>query len=658
MLIRQSLLDDLTDALPQVRLQMYFKSSLTALSHAMEDQVLASGDAPLVIASFQRERFYRQEAHRYLRISEQTDQVYVLAAPESEFTNQSEHYETIAFNPQDALASEWHLVVLGKNYASCLVCREVSPARQTQVSELHVDQSRRFEGLWTFERTVVWRAAELMLQRIVQYRPELAAKAAKGLIPLQRPGISAIDPGPFAERLVTYLQVGQYKLSKAYRHLAEKERKERMVNAVTSAVRQSLKLEDILQSAAAELGQVLTASRCLIYRCHAGDTSAPIQFEYLAPTRTKPLTSLVGQTWELAQNPLFTTAIDRQTPLYISNTKVPPDWITPLKPFQALVKSGKIGAWLMVPLLYQDHLLGMVELHFRDEHNLPKSELELVEAIATQVSIALIQAEAYAHLADLNQQLEALDRTRSNLVAITGHELRTPLSTIQVCLESLASDLDMPLEMRQIMLTTALSDADRMRKLIKDFLTLSRLESGRIEWRLEPLALQDNLDLALSSLRTRYAAAMPQVSAELNPQLPLVQGDSEWLVEVFVKLLDNACKFTGPKGRITIETQAGPTPQTLEVIIADTGCGIEISRLETVFERFYQEEGALRRSNGGTGLGLAICRQIITAWGGQIWATSLGKDQGSQLHFTLPIMPNEIQGSKGVRSRKGSMRSV
>jgi len=99
-----------------------------------------------------------------------------------------------------------------------------------------------------------------------------------------------------------------------------------------------------------------------------------------------------------------------------------------------------------------------------------------------QIGVALIQAEAYANLQDLNEQLAALDRTRSNLVAITGHELRTPLSTIQVCLESLASEPDMPAEMRQIMLDTALKDAERMRKLIQDFLTLSRLESGRVNW--------------------------------------------------------------------------------------------------------------------------------------------------------------------------------
>ena len=75
----------------------------------------------------------------------------------------------------------------------------------------------------------------------------------------------------------------------------------------------------------------------------------------------------------------------------------------------------------------------------------------------------------------------------------------------------------------------------------------------------------------------------------------------------------------------------------LEVTIADTGRGIEPKRLETVFDRFYQEEGALRRSIGGTGLGLAICRLIVQGWGGRIWAESKGKEYGSEFHFTVPI---------------------
>jgi DICT domain-containing protein/nitrogen-specific signal transduction histidine kinase len=466
-MMNQSLLDDLVAAMPQIRLQMYFKSSLIALSHAMEDQVLASQESPLVIASFQRERFYRQEAHRYLRISQQSNQVYVLAAPESDFCHSSGPYETIAFDAQDAIAKEWHLVVLGENYGGCIVCKEVKPETAKKLPELHEDQARRFEGLWTFDRQIVFKVAELLLQRIVQYRPELAAKASQGLLSRNGPP-PATPPDPFVERLVTYLQVGQYKLDKAYRHMAA------------------------------------------------------------------------------------------------------------------------------------------------------------------------IQAEAYSNLKEHHQQLEALDRTRSNLIAITGHELRTPLSTIQVCLESLATDPSID-QMQQIMVQTALADADRMRKLIQDFLTLSRLESGRMEWAPEPQSLPDAIDLAMGSLRTRYGPALPKIRSTLKADLPSVMVDGEWLIEVLTKLLDNACKFTTPQGRITINGQLGDRPQTIEVIIADTGRGIETDRLETVFERFYQEEGALRRSAGGTGLGLAICRQVITAWGGTIWATSKGKNKGSQFHFTLPI---------------------
>ena len=78
----------------------------------------------------------------------------------------------------------------------------------------------------------------------------------------------------------------------------------------------------------------------------------------------------------------------------------------------------------------------------------------------------------------------------------------------------------------------------------------------------------------------------------------------------------------------------------LEVVIADTGCGIEPNRLETIFDRFHQEEGFLRRAVGGAGLGLSICRQLVRQLGGQIWATSLGKGQGSQFYVTLPLLVN------------------
>lgn len=636
----------------------------------MEDQVLAGVDHPLVIASFQRERFYRQEASRYLRISERTDQVYILAAPETDFTNRSDQYETIAFEPADALSKEWHLVVLGQQYASCLICKEREIHESAKgVPDLHVDQSRRFEGIWTFDRQIVCQSAIILLDRIRQYRPELASKIEPMLVQIRadgKSGFNQVDPGPFAERLVTYLQAGQYKLSKAYRSIAEKERKERLINSITAAVRRSLNPDEILQVAVQELGQALNAGRCLIYRCKSTDATAILEYEFLgrggraeaensAHDGFQCSTSLLGETWLLQNNPLFLEVLQKGEPVYAED--VPADSRLS-SAMQTLSQGRQIRSWLMVPVLNQNQLLGMVELHYCNvmPHKLERHELEMVEAIATQIGVALLQAESYANLEDLNQQLEALDRTRSNLIAITGHELRTPLSTIQVCLESLATEPDMSPDLRQVMLNSALTDADRMRKLIQDFLTLSRLESGRVEWRLEPLPLEECVDLAMSSLQARrYDNPLPKITTQLPSELPLVQVDGEWLVEVISKLLDNAVKFTESDGSVTILAQSNGG-RMLEVTVADTGRGIERTRLETVFDRFYQEEGALRRTTGGTGLGLAICRQIITGWGGKIWAESDGKDRGTAFHFTIPIVPMGEERRSNVRGRSKKSR--
>ncbi|GAB4377674.1 MAG: DICT sensory domain-containing protein [Elainellaceae cyanobacterium] len=666
MSIQTSVLEELLHRSPQLRPQLYFKSSLTALSHAMEDQILASGaQPPLVIASFQRERFYRQEAHRYGRIAALTPHVYVLAAPETSFTNASREYETIAFDPSDQLSHEWHLVVIGHNYAACLVCQErnVEQLPEKDGTDLPaMDQTRRFEGIWTFDRQVSCQAAEILLDRISVYRSELKNKVKQAKTKfLGKPpaNLRAVDPDPFAQRLVTYLQAGQYKLLKAYRSMAAQERRERLVNSITAAMRQSLDPNEIFRVAVAELGEAMQVCRCLIYRCKSTDTATTIHYEYRFDLA---LNSLVGQTWSL-ENPVFQTVVDQLAPVAITDTETAD---LDLSAVQARLQQWQIRSWLVVPILYQGRLLGMVELQHcqADPHAWLPVEVELVEAVATQLGVALIQAESYANLEDLNEQLEALERTRSNLIAITGHELRTPLSTIQVCLESLASEPDMMPELRQVMLNTALTDAERMRKLIQDFITLSRLESGRVEWHLEPIALDECVDLAVSSIRTRQSIEnLPQIRDQVPLELPPVQADGERLVEVLSKLLDNACKFTEPEGEVTIEARPNGG-RMLEVTITDTGRGIEPNRLEAVFDRFYQEEGALRRTAGGTGLGLAICRQIVLGLGGQIWAESAGRNRGSQFHFTLPIAapeaeePPKTSESPPPKPRRGRKRAT
>ncbi|MBT9314317.1 DICT sensory domain-containing protein [Leptothoe spongobia] len=667
-----SVLDALLAVLPKLRPQMYFKTSLTALSHAMEDQVLAGNDRPLMIASFQQERFYRQEAHRYLRLAEITPQIYVLAAADTKFADAdgAAHHETIAFDKDDALVHEWHLVVLGEQYTACLICREhsqISQKPKVLSGAPDLDQSRRFEGIWTLNRHVCEQAAYILLQRMATYRPDLVNKITQAQTQFLPADVIQSDAYkeeiaesyPFAQRLVTYVQASQYKLLKAYKTMAAQENRERLINSITAAIRQSLNPTEVFAIATHELGQEISTCRCIIYRSSHANT-IDIQHEFRQPD----VPSLKDKAWPLLENPLFQTVNRQQESLlYLRNTPIEEQesQIEDASNIQALFDQWEISGCLLVPLIYQERLLGMIELHQCKSQPQPWSnhDISLVEAVAAQLSVAVIQAEAYANLEKLNQQLEALEQTRSNLIAITGHELRTPLSTIKVCLESMFTEPDMPADMRHVMLQTAMEDSERMQRLVQDFLTLSRLESGRIEWNLESLSLSECIALALSSRRASTNCS--NITVDIPDELPLIRGDGEWIVEVLTKLLDNACKFTAVDGNISIQAIVKDNA-LVEVSVNDSGRGIEPERLETVFERFYQEEGALRRSVGGTGLGLAICRQIVEAQGGKIWAMSKGKDQGTQIHFTLPISTQQLtqkpRKSKGLKSPRSKKISV
>ncbi|EAW39053.1 DICT sensory domain-containing protein [Lyngbya sp. PCC 8106] len=663
-----SLLDNLlpNSTRTDLQIQDYFKSSLTALSHAIEDLVLARSDQPLVIANFQQERFYRQEIRRYRQIAQQSDQVYILAVPEvsSNVSVNTEPYEIIPLKPDDQLAQEWHLVIVAADYTACLICRE-----QLEAGYI-VDQARRFQGLWTFDPQVSRSAARWLLDYIVADSPQLKPKVEQAyqqyqLTSEKSESVSlqsqqAINAEIFATRLVTYLQTNQYKLLKAYRAIAEKERRERLINVMATAIRSSLNSSEIFSIAVQEIGETFENCRCLLYRLSPRVREAEIEYEFLP----SGMVSLKGESWSLIDNPLFVAVQSQDRALAVDDVSKN-SYLLENELLRTKIEKANIRAWLLVPIRYQGTLLGMIELHYGGlkAYHWRVQDIALLEAIATQIGVALTQAQAYANLISLNEQLEALERIQNNLIAIVGHELRTPLSTIQVCLESLASEPDMPIEFRQTMLDMALTDSERLRRLIQDILTLSKLESGQTSKRPEPLQLQEVVEFALAGLRTIWGSqGLPTIKIELSPQLPCVRADGEGLVEVLTKLLDNACKFTGAGGQVTIQARIMPpmvnqqrprhSLPMLEVVVADTGRGIEPNQLETIFDRFYQEEDSLKRSVGGTGLGLAICRQIVQGMGGQIWAISAGRDRGSQFHFTVPVELSIGEKGRGERARK------
>ncbi len=628
----KSLLPELLQLFPELRAQVYFKTTLTAISHAMEDLVLASTEQPLVIANFQQERYYRQESSRYQRIAQRTDRVYVLAAPETDFASAPASFATVGLEQSDELAQEWHLAIVGENYSACLVCREYA----APIGTIDLDSARQFKGFWTFDPAVSRQAAALLLQRIGDYRPDLASQIdrekqrgiAEKLPPQSAESRSA---ELFVNRLVTYLQASQHRQVKAYQRIVGQERQERLINRFTAVIRQSQTIEDILAVTIREVSQLFGQSRCLLSRSlqESGTT------EYLAShSHFQPLLhqGQIVSIADVSQDSGIQSHLDLQTRL----------------------AQAQIQACLLVPIFiaataqneYRQQCLGVLELHHSSPYLWSLADRDLLRSIAERVGSELLQAEAFTNLRQMNQQLAAIKQTQNNLIAIVGHELRTPLSTIQVCLESLDAEPDMPAKYQQSMVEIALTDSERLRKLIEDFLLLSRLESNLSTWQMEPVDLTDSLSIAVSNLQAASQPRdLPSIVMALSPTLPLIIADNEALFQLFSKLLDNACKFTPSTGTITVKigeinTAQIPPQSMLEVEIADTGCGIEPDRLETIFDRFHQEEGFLRRAVGGAGLGLSICRQLVRQLGGQIWATSLGKGQGSQFYVTLPVLVN------------------
>ncbi|MCC0176623.1 GAF domain-containing protein [Waterburya agarophytonicola K14] len=652
--LTNSLLRDLVTEYANLRPQIYFKSSLIALSLAIQDLVLADNNPYIVIANFQQEKLFRQQESRFQTMASKGNHVYILGVPElnSSFAVADADYATIPTKPTDTLAGERYLVIIGQHYSACLAVREKLAVTDLQDISYGLEEGSRFEGIWSFDRNVAYTAADWLLGIIANYRPELTAKTreTRELFKLRR-GVNSkplvtnqpVDLDIFAQRLVTYLQSSQYKLLKAYKAIATAERKESLVNKIASAQRSSLNPQEILKTTVKELGQLFPNCRCILYPVDPDDTAVQIEYE------SKPLflNSLVGQMWSIAENPLFIAAQAQKSTLAIEDV-ASNSYLTENPIVKDKIARGRIHSWLMVSIRYQGKLLGMLELHYGGNKNFPwkSDDIALVEAVSTSAGAALTQANAYTHLVQLNLKLEAIERVQSNLIAIVGHELRTPLSTIRVCLESLSTEPDIPLELKNIMLETALGDTERLGQLIQNFLTLSNLEAGKVYSNIrniEPLTIDYALNLVLRRLKTNaQIGVLPEIRVDFPTKLPSVLADIDGLVEVFSKLLDNGRKFTPADGKIMITAQIQDLKDNdgspmLEIIVADSGRGIDRDRLETIFDRFSQSEGYLRRTVNGAGLGLIICRRIIQNMGGEIWATSRGENKGSEFHFTLPI---------------------
>jgi two-component system phosphate regulon sensor histidine kinase PhoR len=226
-------------------------------------------------------------------------------------------------------------------------------------------------------------------------------------------------------------------------------------------------------------------------------------------------------------------------------------------------------------------------------------------------------------------ELQRLGRARRDFVANISHDLRTPIATIQLLVETLQEGaFDKP-KKREKLLDGIASQTLTLQQLAQELMDLSLIESGRMPLRLVETPLAQVIEPALNRLMSQIERQHIELVRAYNPDLTVL-ADAESLQRVLQNLLHNAIKFTPEDGAITITSQI--EDDEVRISVSDTGPGIPPEHLDRIFERFYKTDSS--RSSGGSGLGLAIAKHIVEGHGGRIWAEST-PGAGAVFCFTL-----------------------
>lgn len=308
-----------------------------------------------------------------------------------------------------------------------------------------------------------------------------------------------------------------------------------------------------------------------------------------------------------------------------------------------------VGLMLVVWLLHQYRLRHIKEINrLLQESVQQKAKAQLVlesrvaertqalEESSMTLSLRTRQLEkSLGEIAKANRELKRLDQIKDEFISTVSHELRTPLTSIRGAVGLVASQVIKPgMDGYQTLLDTAMQNCERLSQLINDLLDVQKFEAGQFSLNLKPLdpsQLAKDAVQAMQSYAHRYQV---QLTLELPPAAPLIQGDSLRLRQVLDNLLSNAIKFS--KVEDSVQLLLKINEQQLEFHVTDQGEGIPLAFQSRIFEKFSQADASDSRSKEGTGLGLAICKKIIESHGGKIWFTSeLG--QGTRFSFSLPL---------------------
>lgn len=292
---------------------------------------------------------------------------------------------------------------------------------------------------------------------------------------------------------------------------------------------------------------------------------------------------------------------------------------------------------LTLPIIHQEHLIGVIAIESDQFDAFDPYMLETAVRATTHAAVAIANALLY-------QQVIEANHAKSEFVSMVSHELKTPMTSMRGYVDLMLSGVTGDLTQQQRgFLERVTANIDRMNRQISDLTDISRIETGRLLIVLESIAFANVISETLPTVQGLCDQKQIRLHLDLPPDLPLVTGDKERLVQVLTNLLSNACKYSPPDTDVTVSLHVenmaannGVAAQPMVVCsVRDNGFGISEEDQQRLFTKFFRADDPNIRQAPGTGLGLSITKGIIELHGGHIWVESeLG--QGTTFHFTLP----------------------
>lgn len=403
-------------------------------------------------------------------------------------------------------------------------------------------------------------------------------------------------------------------------------------------IHQSLNLNEIINAAVTEVQQFLKADRVVLFQVKSSTVT-----KIVAESVDRNCYSWMGN--QASFGYLMSNLKVKKNKSYavddIAQTDLPVEQVTSLKEKQ-------VKAFLIVPICQDGQVWGiMCTQEYSGIREWQASEIDLLQQLATQLAIAIQQAQLYQQVQTLNtdlerqvqertseleqkvKELEQLNILKDDFLSTVSHELRTPLSNMKMAIHMLKI-FPVPEKVQQY-LKILDTECKREIELISDLLDLQRLEAGQESIALETINLNTLLPTILEPFKSRAKERKQILNSKYPKQLPSIYSNNNSLGRILAELLNNACKYTQDGGEIMFLVEKkdkksskksfSETPSYIKFIVSNPS-QIPESELPKIFNKFYRVPNADPWKQGGTGLGLALVKKLVEQLNGNMIASS------------------------------------